>query len=260
MTVSSETSVSAEEKWSAVELSRLPVRKGFRLRGMEMTRLETFTDAAFAFAVTLLVIGGGDPVPTSFEELNLALRQVPAFAASFANIMLFWYAHHIWSRRFGLEDTVSVLLSLLLIFLVLIYVYPLKAVYSGAIDFFSRGVFESYFELRSYADLRSLFAVFGVAYASLSFVIVLLNRHAIALTDELALSAVESFDVHTDTQQWMWNIAVAVFSVSLALLLPDRFVFVAGLAYCLHAVVLPWHGARRDRGRQALDGTRAEES
>jgi uncharacterized membrane protein len=74
---------------------------GFRQRGEEMTRLETFTDAAFAFAVTLLVVGGGDAIPTNFDELILAMKQVPAFAASFANIMLFWYAHHVWSRRPG---------------------------------------------------------------------------------------------------------------------------------------------------------------
>ena len=74
-------------------LKALPVKGGFRLRGMEMTRLETFADAAFAFAVTLLVVGGGDFIPATFDEMIQAMKQVPAFAASFANIMLFWYAH-----------------------------------------------------------------------------------------------------------------------------------------------------------------------
>ncbi len=37
------------------DLDSLPRLKGFRLRGMEMTRLETFIDAAFAFAVTILI-------------------------------------------------------------------------------------------------------------------------------------------------------------------------------------------------------------
>jgi len=41
-----------------MDLSRLPVQLGFRLRGEAVTRLETFVDAAFAFAfaVTLLVV------------------------------------------------------------------------------------------------------------------------------------------------------------------------------------------------------------
>jgi hypothetical protein len=46
-----------EEITSALpaDLDGLPHLNGFRLRGMQMTRLETFIDAAFAFAITMLV-------------------------------------------------------------------------------------------------------------------------------------------------------------------------------------------------------------
>ena len=234
--------------------TRLPVKDGFRFRGMETTRLETFVDAAFAFAVTLLVVGGGDSVPANFDEMIAAMNQVPAFAASFANIMLFWYAHHIWSRRFGLDDTASVLLSLLLIFIVLVYVYPLKAIYSGAIDFFSGGYFRSYFELNSMGDLGLLFVIFGTGFASLSGIIVLLNRHALALRDELNLSELELFDLHTEIGHWNLNVAVALVSIILAVVLPGRFVVAAGLVYCIFAIILPWHGIHRGRRRQAQFG------
>jgi uncharacterized membrane protein len=237
---------------SADALSTLPTRKGFRQRGMEMTRLETFTDAAFAFAVTLLVIGGSDSVPTNFDEMRLALNQVPAFAASFANIMLFWYAHHVWSRRFGLDDTPSILLSLLLIFVILIYVYPLKAIYSGAIEFFSNGYFASYFGLRSLADLRDLFVIFGVGFAGLSGIIVLLNMHAYRLRDALSLNELELFDLQTEKTHWDINVIVAVISVLMAILLPDRWVVLAGMFYGVFAIVLPWHAVRRGRLRDKL--------
>lgn len=217
---------------------------------MEMTRLETFTDAAFAFAVTLLVVGGGDSIPLNFEEMIRAINQVPAFAASFANIMLFWYAHHIWSRRFGLEDSRSVFLSLLLIFVVLIYIYPLKAIYSGAIHFFSGGYFESYFDLSSYDDLRIMFVIFGIGFASLSGVIVLLNNHAIAKAKDLALSEVEIFDTHTERMHWLMNMIVPVFSIVLAISLPDRLVVVAGIIYATFAILLPWYSIRRMRLRK----------
>jgi hypothetical protein len=36
------------------DLDALPRLGGFRLRGIAMTRLETFVDAAFAFAITML--------------------------------------------------------------------------------------------------------------------------------------------------------------------------------------------------------------
>lgn len=40
------------------DLDALPRLNGFRLRGLAMTRLEAFVDAAFAFAVRMLVIAG----------------------------------------------------------------------------------------------------------------------------------------------------------------------------------------------------------
>jgi uncharacterized membrane protein len=234
------------------QVAELPAKRGFRQRGMEMTRLETFTDAAFAFAVTLLVVGGGDSVPSNSEELRAALNQVPAFAASFANIMLFWYAHHKWSRRYGLEDTKSVLISLTLIFVVLIYVYPLKATYSGALEFFSNGYLESYFELSSFEDLRSLFFVFGTGYAALSATIVLLYRHALSVGDRLSLNVLERFDSTTEYSFWTINVLVALISVVLSLTLPDRFVVISGMFYSVFAFTLPWYRLRRGRLRAVL--------
>jgi len=238
--------------YDETQLAKLPVKNGFRQRGMEMTRLETFADAAFAFAVTLLVVGGGDSVPSNSEELRAALNQVPAFAASFANIMLFWYAHHKWSRRYGIEDTKSVLISLTLIFVVLIYVYPLKATYSGALEFFSNGYFGSYFGLSSFEDLRSLFVVFGTGYAALSATIVLLYRHVLSVGDRLALSRVERFDSKTESSFWTINVVVALISVVLSLTLPDRLVVIGGLFYAVFAFTLPWYRMRRGRLRRVL--------
>ncbi len=230
-----------------------PVVDGFRQRGAEMTRLETFADAAFAFAVTLLVIGGGDAIPTSFEEMVLAMKQVPAFAASFAQIMLFWYAHHRWSRRFGLEGPGSVVLTLMLIFVVLIYVYPLKAIYSGALDFFSGGYLDSYFELSSIDDLRDMFVIFGAGYAALSGTIVLLNRHALGKSEQLALTTFEHYATVTEIQHWLINMVVPLFSVVLALVLPDGLIVVAGLSYFLFAILMPWHDVVRRRGAKRFE-------
>ena len=217
-----------------------------------MTRLETFADAAFAFAVTLLVVGGGDAIPTSFEEMMLAMKQVPAFAASFAQIMLFWYAHHRWSRRFGLEGPGSIFLTLLLIFVVLIYVYPLKAIYSGALEFFTSGYLDSYFELTSIDDLRDMFVIFGAGYAALSGTIVLLNRHALGKSSQLALSQWERYATVTEIQYWLINMVVPLVSILLALMLPGGLIVFAGLSYFLFAILMPWHDAVRRRGAKKI--------
>src|SRR5215210_3380978 len=65
------------------DLDALPRLNGFRLRGLEMTRLEGFVDATFAFTITVLIIAG-QQVPRDVETLLAAFRDVPAFAASIA--------------------------------------------------------------------------------------------------------------------------------------------------------------------------------
>src|SRR6266403_6166135 len=112
------------------ELDSLPRLKGFRLRGTEMTRLETFIDAAFAFAVTMLVISNGQ-VPDDIPVLLAAFKNVPAFVASIAVLSIFWRGHWLWSRRYGLEDGVSIFISWAMIVTMLIYIYPLKAIFSS---------------------------------------------------------------------------------------------------------------------------------
>ena len=234
------------------ELVKLRTVNGFRQRGEDMTRLETFTDAAFAFAVTLLVVGGGDSVPVNFDEMTRALMQVPAFAASFANILWFWYAHHVWSRRFGLDDLGAILLSLGLVLVVLIYIYPLKAIYSGAIEFFSNGFFQSYFHIGSLHDLRILFVVFGTAYFALSGMITLLYRHAIRKVQQLALNELELFESRQSAWFWLINACIGLFSVLLALSLPPNFIVIAGIWYCSLGIIVPWFEARKEKLRQNL--------
>ena len=82
-------------------------------------------NAAFAFAVTLLVISF-DAIPDSAQAMLEALKGVPAFGASFALLVMFWWAHASWSRRYGLDDGVTAVLSCVLVFTVLVYVYPLR--------------------------------------------------------------------------------------------------------------------------------------
>jgi len=107
------------------DLDSLPRLAGFRLRGIAMTRLETFIDAAFAFAITMLVIAT-QQIPDDIETLLAAFKNVPAFVASIVVLGIFWRGHWLWSRRYGLEEGVSILISWAMMVTILIYIYPLK--------------------------------------------------------------------------------------------------------------------------------------
>src|SRR5580698_5347366 len=102
--------------------------KYFRWRGGEITRLEAFCDVVFGFALTLLVVSL--EVPRNYSEMMTAMRGFLPFAVCFAQLVMIWLAHYRFSRRFGLEDPYTVFLNIVLLFLVLFYVYPLKFVFT----------------------------------------------------------------------------------------------------------------------------------
>ncbi|HEY5445470.1 MAG TPA: TMEM175 family protein, partial [Pyrinomonadaceae bacterium] len=109
----------------------------FRLRSEEISRIEGLSDAVFGFAITLLVVSL--EVPKTFNELATAMSGFGAFAISFALLFLVWYNQHKFFRRYGLQDTVTIVLNAILLFVVLFYVYPLKFLFTFLVSRFTGG-------------------------------------------------------------------------------------------------------------------------
>ena len=125
------------------------------------SRLDNFTDAAFAFAVSLMVIGGAG-APQNFEALVAALADLPAFAFGFAVMAMFWLGHVRWRSARGDGDWLSILLTLILIFLTLIYVQPLRGMATAtALWFTGQGQ-------QFGGSLTGLFAVYGTGFVLMS--------------------------------------------------------------------------------------------
>src|ERR1700682_3306428 len=184
------------------DLDSLPRLKGFRLRGMEMTRLETFIDAAFAFAVTMLVISNGQ-VPDDIPALLAAFKNVPAFVASIAVLSIFWRGHWLWSRRFGLEDGVSILISWAMIVTILIFIYPLKAIFGAMWYLLSNGEVGHQFSLHTTeAQARTIFAIYALGTIAISAEILLLNLRAWLLREPLQLNAREKLMTRGELTGW----------------------------------------------------------
>src|SRR5207248_6307362 len=76
------------------------------------------------FALTLLVVSL--EVPHTFADLVAAMRGFPAFALTFAALMVVWARHYYFFRYYGLDDSATIVLKTMLLFVVLFYVYPLK--------------------------------------------------------------------------------------------------------------------------------------
>lgn len=188
-------------------------------RGDKSTRVEAFVDAAFAFALTLLVIAG-DRIPASVGELLQALKSLPAYALGFLLILKFWTEHVAWSRRYGLDDAPTRRLSLLLVFLVLVFVYPMKMVFGVLFSALTSGWLPANFVVAGLHEVPILFVVFGVAFGSLGTVMFLLYAHAWRKRDEIGLNPRERIDTRIKLWAWLLFPAVASLSIASALLIP----------------------------------------
>jgi len=155
-----------------------------------MSRLETFADAAFAFALTLIVISF-DEIASNFQELATAIRGGPAFAASFALVVMFWLGHRNWSQRFGLDDSTSTWLTFTLVFVVMGYVYPLRVLMAAAFDQVTGGWAPANFSLATVDEARWLFVIYGTGFAAACLCLTALNWHAGRQADILKLNEYE---------------------------------------------------------------------
>ena len=230
--------VKAMTRWTDEQLQALPHKSGFRLRGLEMTRLETFTDASFAFATTMLVISLSG-IPHSVDELIAALKDIPAFLASFIAIASFWNAHRQWSRRYGLEDGLVMLISLGLVFVMLIFVYPLKMVFSFFFAWVSAGWLPSSFVLEDVGDLRRLFVIYGLGFWAQTSLIGLLYARAMRVADCLALNELERVKTREDAVSFGVLATTGLASCLWAGLLPLRWGIWAGFWYFTLLISMP---------------------
>lgn len=221
-------------------------------RGQQPTRLETFVDAAFAFALTMLVISV-DHVPETFDQLREALKRVPGFAASFAILLMFWHGHYRWSRRYGIEDTYSVILSLLLVFLVLVFLYPLRMMMSGALHAISGGWLPTEVRIERLSDVRAFFFLYGCAFALMSGVLAALFQHARTTRLSPPLNAYERKGTDAEVEAWSVIGGFGAVSATLSLALPRDLLPLAVWLYAGMAVVMPLLGRRwRRQGDAAL--------
>jgi hypothetical protein len=226
---------------------------GFRLRGLQTTRIETFTDAAFAFALTLLVISL-DP-PTDMAALNAALTRIPVFVLSAGMLMMFWWAHHEWSRRYGLDDFRTFLLTCALVFTVLVYVYPLRFMFGAMMSWIggSTGLpLQGSVAIAGPEDVNRLFAVYGVGFVAMAASVLALYLHAWSRRTALALDSLEVHETRAAIGAWAILTATGVISTVVALTVPATMAGLPGWVYASLGVLMPIYGWYMQRERRRL--------
>jgi uncharacterized membrane protein len=235
--------------------------EGFRWRGDDVSRIEGFSDAVFAFALTLLVVSL--EVPKTFDDLIATMRGFFAFAVSFWLLLTVWFEHYKFFRRYGLSDYYTMRLSAILLFIVLFYVYPLKFLFVLTVD-----------ELLGYSTLVNpstsavveeiepgqvplLLVIFGAGFIAVQFVFVLLYLRAYALRNTLGLTAHEKSKTREEIQAFLLTACVGLISIAIAVLGGEETVSWAGYAYLLIIPILCTHGHLMDSRRRRDSSARS---
>lgn len=240
------------QKLSREFLAQCPVERGFRIRGLEMTRIEVFVDAAFAFALTMLAISF-DEIPGNFQEMMAALKRTPAFIAAAAWLVWIWWNHNTWSRRFGLEDAWTAVLSTALLIVVMVYVYPLRVLAEGAFAWMTNQWLPSSFRLQDFDELRGMFIFLGLSFAALCAVFFGLYGYAGRKAEALLLDKRERYMVKTTQAIWAASALIGLLAAVMAEVLPDAWVPFSGFTYMLLSVFPPLIEWVRHRGKQRLE-------
>jgi transmembrane protein TMEM174 (potassium channel) len=229
----------------------------FRWRGREISRIEGLSDAVFAFAITLLVVSL--EVPETFSELAETMHGFGAFLISFMLLFFVWFNQYNFFRRYGLQDTTTVLLNAALLFVVLFYVYPLKFLFSFLVDKFTGGHGEVHLPngnvvpmIESESQMSSLMIIFNLGYLAVFAVFVLLYWHAHRKRAELELNELEQFDTRDSIQESALNCGIALLSLLVVVIGGAGRAGLAGMAYMLTPLVMTINGKVMGRRRKKL--------
>jgi len=224
-------------------------KQAIEWRSHEPSRLETFSDAVFAFALTLIIVS--IEVPKSFDELWETLKGTLSFAVCFAALFQIWNSQNVFFRRYGLNDGLTVVLNGMLLFVVLVYVYPMKFL---AQFLFSNGIYrqngQAVHMITSAGQITSLMLIYGAGYTVISMLFYLMYRNAQSKSVHLELSPKEVFETKTISSINLLSVVIGLIAMAMALLLPQGVSGLSGFTYFLIPVVYTiWFSYRGKKGR-----------
>lgn len=232
---------------------RVGEERNIRWRGSEVSRIEGFSDAVFAFAITLLVVSLD--VPETFGKLLETMQGFVAFAISFAMLLQVWFWHYRFFRRFGLQDTYTLVLNSILLFVVLLYVYPLKFLFTLVTLQFIDPASSKLKDMITADQSPQLMTIYGLGFAAVQGIFALLYFHAYRKRTDLELDVLERSHTKETIRTYLLIASVGLASVLIATIGGPAYTALAGYVYIAIAPIRTVQATIEGRQRRALEAS-----
>jgi uncharacterized membrane protein len=231
-----------------IKISGADADRRIAWRSHEPSRLETFSDAVFAFALTLVIVS--IEVPRSFNDLLETMKGTLSFAVCFTLLFYIWNTQNVFFRRYGLNDNITIVLNGCLLFVVLIYTFPLKFL---SLILFSSGnyVHEGHvYRMLLDSQVSTLMLIYGAGYTTINALFFFMYRNAGRQADKLNLTPKEVYETQTLSYINLFTACVGLLAMAAAEILPQEDAGSSGFIYFLIAFIYPiWYAYRGKRSR-----------
>jgi uncharacterized membrane protein len=232
---------------------------GFRFRGEEPTRVEAFSDAVFALALTMLLIS---TKPTrDFNELLDFTSELIPFGLCITAIITIWHEHFIFFLRYGFRNPRVIVMNGILLFIVLFYVYPLKFLATLLVHLFwyliahQSSTASQINQMMDGGNVATLMVIYGLGLAAISLMFCLMYRYALRQKNQLGLSALEVFETRVSLTKNILMGSIPLLSVCLALIFSSNQSLsgsISGFTYFLYMPTMMIYGRRMGRRRKKI--------
>ena len=228
------------------------------LRKHRISRLEEFSDAVFGFALTLLVLSA--TVPRNYDQLMGLMRGLPAFACCFALLVWIWHEHQTFFENYPVADGLTILLNSVLLFVVLIYIYPLKFMFDSFMSqVFGYTVLQDPVVPMRLHELANASILYGLGFFVLTGLFALLYLNTYRQRERLELSPLEAYDARRMAGHHLVSASVGLFAMLFAIFAPLTLAFLSPSSFALMAPGHWGYGTWMARKRAAFIASQSAE-